>query len=208
MTKLASEGFFVSPDDIQTNIVRSAKAQVAAYAFFSISDVQKFRDFVRIRCSGAGASQGLAAGTEPADLLDVLKSVGVRIVPERDRGKPHVGLTLAFTWSGLQRLNVDPVTLETFPEPFKEGMAARAHLLGDSGESAPSGWEGWLGHRSIHGLVGVLVSSNEAGAETPGSALELFTNTLALAKRLSRGGEHSPAEIVALERMSGLRILQ
>lgn len=208
MTQLTSERFFVSPDDIQGNIVRSAKAQVAAYAFFSITDGQKFRDFVRVRSSGSGASRGPAAATEPADLLDVLKSADVRIVPERDRGKPHVGLTLAFTWSGLLALNVDPVTLETFPEPFKEGMAARAHLLGDSGESAPSAWEGWLGHRNIHGLMGVLVSPNDAGTGTVRDALKLFSNTVALAKRLSESGEQPPAEIVALERMSGLRILQ
>ena len=207
MTQLPRERFFVSPNDIQENIVRSARAQVAAYAFFSIADVQKLRDFLRDRCSGPGASRAPAAGSDPADLIDVLKAADVRIVPERERGKRHVGLTLAFTWSGLQALKIDPVTLQTFPEPFKEGMAARAHLLGDSGESAPSAWEGWLGHRSIHGLMGVLVSSTES-AEGVCGAPKLFSNTVALAKRLSRGGGQPPAEIVALERMSGLRILQ
>jgi len=208
MTHLTRERSFVSPDDIQQNIVRSAKAQVAAYAFFSLADLQKFRDFLRGRCSGSSASQALAGGTEPADLIDVLRSADVRIVPERERGTPYVGLTLAFTWSGLQALKVDPVTLETFPEPFKEGMAARAHLLGDSGDSAPSAWEGWLGHRHIHGLMGVLVSSTEPADGTVRGAPKLFSNTVALAKRLSRSGEQPPAEIVALEGMSGLRILQ
>ena len=226
MTQLAHERFFVSPNDIQENIVRSARAQVAAYAFFSIADVTKFRDFVRGRCSGTGSSLR-SPGTEPADLIDALKSADVRVVPERERGKPHVGLTLAFTWSGLQELKVDPVTLETFPEPFKEGMAARAHLLGDSGESAPSAWEGWLGNRNIHGMMGVLVSSVETATGVPyagGSghghggashasesvrgAPKLFSNTATLAKRLSRSGEQPPAEIVGLERISGLRILQ
>jgi Dyp-type peroxidase family len=227
MTQLTRERFFVSPGDIQENIVRSARAQVAAYAFFSIADVQTFRNFVRSRCSASAAAQAPAAGTEPADLLVVLESADVRIAPERERGKPHVGLTLAFTWSGLQALEVDPVTLETFPEPFKEGMAARAHLLGDTGESAPSAWDGWLGHRNVHGLMGVLVSSTETGAgaaDAGGSKRErvagphaseslrgtprLFSSTLALANRLNRSGEQRPAEIVALERMSGLRILQ
>ena len=208
MTQLTRERFFVSPSDIQGNIVRSARAQVAAYAFFSITDLQKFRDFVRGRCGGSGAPQQPAGSTEPTDLIDVLKSADARIVPEGERGRPHVGLTLAFTWSGLQTLKVDPVTLETFPEPFKEGMASRAHLLGDSGESAPSSWEGWLGHRNVHGLMGVLLSSTGAGDGTVRGAPKLFSNTVALARRLSRSGEQAPAEIVALERMSGLRILQ
>jgi Dyp-type peroxidase family len=208
MTQLTRERFFVSPSDIQENIVRSAKPQVGAYAFFSITDLQKFRDFVRGRCSGSGAPQAPAAGTQATNLLDTLKSADVRILAERERGKPHIGLTLAFTWSGLQVLKVDPVTLETFPAPFKEGMAARAHLLGDFEESAPSAWEGWLGHRNVHGLMGVLVSSNETGAASVRGAPGLFSNTVALARRLNRSGEQPPAEIVALERMSGLRILQ
>jgi Dyp-type peroxidase family len=208
MTQLTRERFFVSPNDIQENIVRSARAQVAAYAFFSIADLQKFRDFVRGRYSGSGAPQAPGGGTEPVDLLDVLRSADARIAPERERGKPHLGITLAFTWSGLQALKVDPVTLETFPEPFKEGMAARAHLLGDSGESAPSAWEGWLGHRSIHGLMGVLVSSTGTGPAAVYDAVKLFSNTVALAKKLRRGGEQPPAKVVALEQTSGLRILQ
>ena len=175
MTQLTRERFFVSPSDIQGNIVRSARAQVAAYAFFSITDLQKFRDFVRGRCGGSGAPQQPAGSTEPTDLIDVLKSADARIVPEGERGRPHVGLTLAFTWSGLQTLKVDPVTLETFPEPFKEGMASRAHLLGDSGESAPSSWEGWLGHRNVHGLMGVLLSSTGAGDGTVRGAPKLFS---------------------------------
>jgi len=226
MTQLVRERFFVSPNNIQQNIVRSARAQIAAYAFFSITDLQKFRDFVRKRCSSSAASHA-PARAEAADLVEVLKSADVRIVPERERGKPQVGLTLAFTWSGLQVLKVDSVTLETFPEPFKEGMAARAHLFGDSGESAPTAWEGWLGHRNVHGLMGVLISSTEDGTGAPDAgrgqqdrgersqasasvrgAPRLFTNTVALAKRLRGSGEQPPAEIVALEQMSGLRILQ
>ena len=52
MTQLTHERFFVSPGDIQENFVRSARAQVAADAFFSIGDLAKFRVFLRGRCSG------------------------------------------------------------------------------------------------------------------------------------------------------------
>jgi Dyp-type peroxidase family len=220
---MSSERYFISPGDIQENIVRSVRPQVAAYAFFSITDLQKFRAFVRSRCIGSGDPQMPAAGSEAASLLDVLKSGSVRILSEGARGKPHVGFTLAFTWSGLQALKVDPVTLETFPAAFKEGMAARAHLLGDHQDSAPTAWEGWLGHRNIHGLIGVLVSAGGTSAGSAGTrqvrfqpgatgtaqnTQGLYTNTVALAKRLGQSGGQPLAEIAALEQPAGLRVLQ
>lgn len=226
MIQLTSKRLFVSPSDIQQNIVRSSKSQVAAHALFTIADLNKFRDFVRSRCDNAGDPQVRIVGSEAASLLDVLKSADARILPERARGKARVGFTLAFTWSGLQALKVDPVTLETFPAAFKEGMAARAHLLGDAGDSQPTAWEGWLGHRKIHGLIGVLVSADDgagsadaqrnklargAGERAPGTAQgtpRLYTNTVAIAKRLSQGGGAPPAEIAAIEQAAGLRILQ
>ena len=50
-------------------------------------------------------------------------------------------LNLALTWSGLKTLGLPDAALETFPTEFQEGMAARADILGDSGESAPEAWE-------------------------------------------------------------------
>ena len=60
-------------------------------------------------------------------------------------------VTCAFTFSGLNALQVDSVTLNSFPEPFKEGMAARAERLGDTGPCAPEHWDGVLGLKSVHG---------------------------------------------------------
>ncbi|MBO0765851.1 MAG: Dyp-type peroxidase, partial [Hyphomicrobiaceae bacterium] len=216
MTQMMSTRVLVSPGDIQHGIVRSARPQVAAYAFFCITDPDKFRDFVRRRAGAApsGAPSPRVAGA--ASLLDVLKSPEVRILPERTSGQPQVGFTIAFTWAGLREVKVDPVTLETFPEAFKEGMAARAHLLGDVADSAPSLWHGWLGHRDVHGLIGILVSASLAGADVASgngaAAVEavpsLYTNTVALANRLAQSGEQHPVEIADIEAASGLRILQ
>ena len=70
---------------------------------------------------------------------------------------PSLPLTISFTWTGLERLGIDRVTLDTFPEPFRQGMAARAELLGDVGRSAPENWQGWLGSRKIHVLLGLIL---------------------------------------------------
>src|SRR5271167_736128 len=51
-------------------------------------------------------------------------------------------ITVAFTWSGLRALGVDEASLATFPEEFRQGMAARAEILGDSGKNHPDNWVG------------------------------------------------------------------
>ena len=58
---------------------------------------------------------------------------------------------VAFTYSGLTALKMNGDTLASFPDAFKEGMAARADRLHDTGPSAPEAWEGELGLPSVHG---------------------------------------------------------
>lgn len=77
---------------------------------------------------------------------------------EADRGAKDaslpwdpVGISFAFTYSGLSALKLHPDTLASFPDAFKQGMAARAERLGDTGPSAPENWEGLLGLDRIHG---------------------------------------------------------
>ncbi|MGB7870529.1 MAG: peroxidase, partial [Mycobacterium sp.] len=53
-------------------------------------------------------------------------------------------ITLAFTWSGLRAVGVPEESLATFPEAFRQGMAARADILGDTGANHPDNWVGGL----------------------------------------------------------------
>jgi Dyp-type peroxidase family len=70
---------------------------------------------------------------------------------------------IAFTYAGLEALNLDKATLASFPEPFKQGMAARAERLRDLGPSAPIHWEANYGAPDIHGYFtgGFLVGGPE-----------------------------------------------
>ena len=53
-------------------------------------------------------------------------------------------VTVAFTWNGLRALGVDEASLATFPEEFKQGMVARAEILGDTGANIrTTGWVTW-----------------------------------------------------------------
>src|SRR5690242_2628793 len=53
-------------------------------------------------------------------------------------------VSIAFTWQGLRALGVDDQSLATFPEEFRQGMVARAGMLGDTGRNSPDQWIGRL----------------------------------------------------------------
>lgn len=73
-------------------------------------------------------------------------------------------VTVAFTWNGLRALGVDEVSLSTFPEEFREGMAARAEILGTTGANHPKHWVGGLASPDLHAIV-ILFARNVAERE-------------------------------------------
>jgi len=62
-------------------------------------------------------------------------------------------ITIAFTWNGLRALGVDEVTLATFPQEFRDGMVARAKMLGDTGANAPQHWVDKTGSPDLHAIA-------------------------------------------------------
>ncbi|MGA9600664.1 MAG: peroxidase [Methylocystis sp.] len=70
-------------------------------------------------------------------------------------------VTVAFTWNGLRALGLDEASLATFPEEFKQGMAARAEILGDTGANHPENWVGGLASPALHAIV-ILFARDEA----------------------------------------------
>jgi Dyp-type peroxidase family len=76
--------------------------------------------------------------------------------------KPDSGLNVAFSYAGLSALQLPSASLASFPEEFREGMAARASLLGDEGDSAPANWEPPLGGDEVHILVMISAAHEQA----------------------------------------------
>ncbi|WP_433602815.1 Dyp-type peroxidase [Nocardia sp. CA-135953] len=70
-------------------------------------------------------------------------------------------ITLAFTWRGLRALGVPEETLATFPDEFREGMAARADILGDTGACCPDNWVGGLAGDDLHAIA-ILFARTDA----------------------------------------------
>lgn len=65
-----------------------------------------------------------------------------------------LGLNIAFTHAGLDKLGLDAECLKAFPAEFSEGMvtAHRSRMLGDTGSSAPKSWR-WGGNPADPGHI-------------------------------------------------------
>jgi Dyp-type peroxidase family len=123
--------------DIQGNVLRGYTFPCAAYLFLRIDDPAKARALM-----GRMLPQ-IATAEEWTD------------------GPPPTALHVALTYAGLRAVGVAQEILDTFPEEFKEGMAARAERLGDRGPSAPANWEAGLGTGDAHVLVTVYAVDDE-----------------------------------------------
>src|SRR5215831_16379075 len=62
-------------------------------------------------------------------------------------------VTVAFTWSGLRALGVDEAALATFPDEFRQGMVARAKMLGDTGANDPAHWVDKTASPDLHAIA-------------------------------------------------------
>jgi deferrochelatase/peroxidase EfeB len=59
-------------------------------------------------------------------------------------------LSVAITYPGLKALGVAESSLQSFPEAFRVGMAARARQLGDDGVNDPKNWQKPFGTDDVH----------------------------------------------------------
>jgi len=129
-------------DDIQHILLMRVPALTGRYEFLS------FRN-------ATGGRRWLSAIQEK-----VQSAAQVRASVEQEKR----WVTVAFTWNGLRALGVDEDSLATFPEEFKQGMVARAEMLGDSGENHPDNWVGGLASPRLHAIV-ILFAGDEAERE-------------------------------------------
>src|SRR5215510_4147139 len=59
-------------------------------------------------------------------------------------------LAVGISYAGLEALRVPQDSLQSFPEAFREGMAARARQLGDVGVNDPTHWDPHYGKGVVH----------------------------------------------------------
>lgn len=128
-------------EDIQSGVLRPRPTPFAAtYVILRIDDRAAGREVI------GRLSSVVASAAHPES-------------PARD-----TWVSAALSFQGLRALGVPQASLDSFPVPFQQGMAARAELLGDRGESAPAHWEKPLGTADVH-LVLTAVAPDSARLE-------------------------------------------
>jgi Dyp-type peroxidase family len=118
-------------DDIQHFLLTRPRAMAARYGFLTFRKPAAGRAWLAGIIDKVGTGQKVASGA-PVDAR---------------------GVTVAFTWNGLRTLDVEEATLARFPEEFRQGMAARAAINGDTGTNHPDNWVGGLASPDLHAIV-------------------------------------------------------
>ena len=83
-------------------------------------------------------------------------------------------LSVAISYAGLEALRVPRPSLESFPEAFRVGMAARARQLGDDGANDPKNWERPFGTGDVHIGLSAFSDSEEKRRRVLAIAREQF----------------------------------
>ena len=118
-------------DDIQYILLTRAPALTGRYEFLSFQNP-------------AGGRAWLAGIYEKVQSVEQARA---------SLEKNNRWVSIAFTWNGLRALGVDEASLATFPEEFKQGMVARAEILGDTGKNHPDNWVGDIASPELHAIV-------------------------------------------------------
>ena len=102
-------------------------------------------------------------------------------------------VTLAFTCNGLRALGVPEDALATFPDAFREGMAARADILGDTGGNQPDNWVGGLAGDDLHAIAILFARDDAEHARATGVHDELVARTRRRSQPVVPGSERHTA---------------
>jgi Dyp-type peroxidase family len=120
-------------------------------------ELDDIQHFLLTRPRAMAARYGFLTFRKPAEgcawLSGIIEKVGTGKVVAAGAAVDIRWVTVAFTWNGLRALGVDEASLATFPEEFRQGMAARAEILGDTGANHPDQWVGGLASPDLHGIV-------------------------------------------------------
>lgn len=119
-------------EDIQSGVLRPRpNPYAAAYVVFRIDEPRAGRDLV-------------------GRLATVVTSAAH---PHSRAADADTWVSVALTHHGLRALALPQRSLDSFAWELRQGMAARATVLGDVGESAPEHWERPLGTADVHVVV-------------------------------------------------------
>jgi Dyp-type peroxidase family len=83
-------------------------------------------------------------------------------------------LSVAISYSGLEAIGVPQESLQSFPEAFRVGMAARARQLRDDGPNDPKNWDSAFAKRQVHIAMSVFSDTEDNKQRVLAHAREQF----------------------------------
>ncbi|MFL5740689.1 MAG: Dyp-type peroxidase [Flavisolibacter sp.] len=126
-------------EDIQHYLLARPHATIAQYNFMSFRTAESGRKWIEALSDIVGNAKTVMA----------------------NNGADMRWVSLAFTFQGLRKLGLDEDSLSTFPEAFRQGMAARAAMLGDRGINHPDHWEDKITSEDLHAVVILFAKDKE-----------------------------------------------
>jgi Dyp-type peroxidase family len=117
-------------DDIQHILLTRTPALTGRYVFLKFADAESGRAWLK-------------------EILSTVRSAAAVDTNEDTRS----WVTVALTWEGMRALGLGEEALATFPDEFKHGMAARAEVLGDTGQNAPEHWVDGTNRPDLHAIA-------------------------------------------------------
>ncbi len=117
-------------DDIQHLLVARPPALAARYEFVTFTEPRGAREWIAGLLDKVGTAKGVSENTSYTRWV-----------------------SMAFTWNGFRAMGIDDSSLATFPEEFRQGMAARAPIVGATGANHPDNWAGGLASPQLHAIV-------------------------------------------------------
>lgn len=138
-------------EDIQGNILGGFKQDSQTFLFFTIPQGCRVKHWLgEISEDIASSAQVLANNRE------------FKARARKTGGNPDanaVFLNVALTQKGLAAIGVSDADLAAMPEDFRQGMRARAELIGDVDGSAPANWVGRFAHEDPH--VALILAADD-----------------------------------------------
>jgi Dyp-type peroxidase family len=92
---------------------------------------------------------------------ELLQKIQPYVLSAAEYARQDTWMAVVITYTGLVALQVPEFSLESFPASFRDGMAARASNVGDTGESAPEHWDQPYGTGDIHVALTLLSTTND-----------------------------------------------
>ena len=142
-------------DDIQHLVLTRVPASTGRYEFLSFRQPSQGRAWL------AGLIDKVASAQAVRDGVD----------------SEMRWVSVAFTWPGLRALGVDEASLATFPEEFRQGMAARSQVLGDTGVNHPDRWIGGLARPDLHAIAILFARNAQERQRVTGEHAAYLTRT-------------------------------